>query len=94
MRSRYWSCSKFADWLRGTAKPGAATGRGWNEWKQAAQDTHPIRYWIVEEGLDYLQNIWMWIPDRINDVLAEGAVKARKVAQEVLGRVRERLGMG
>jgi len=33
-------------------------------------------------------------PDRINDVLAEGAVKARKVAQEVLGRVRERLGMG
>jgi hypothetical protein len=57
-----------ADWLRGTPKPGAATGRGWNEWKQAAQETHPIRYWIVEEGLDYLQNFVNWPSDRINDV--------------------------
>jgi hypothetical protein len=64
----YWSCSPFADWIRGTAKPGSATGRGWREWKEAAQKSHPVRYWIVEEGLDYLQNIWMWIPDRINDV--------------------------
>jgi len=68
MRSRYWSCSPFADWLRGTAKPGAATGRGWNEWKQAAQETHPVRYWIVEEGLDYLQNFVNWPADRLNDV--------------------------
>jgi hypothetical protein len=58
----------LADWLRGTPKPGAATGRGWNEWKQAAQETHPIRYWIVEEGLDYLQNFVNWPADRINDV--------------------------
>jgi len=68
MRSRYWSSSRLADWLRGTPKPGAATGRGWNEWKQAAQETHPIRYWIVEEGLDYLQNFVNWPADRINDV--------------------------
>jgi hypothetical protein len=68
MRSRYWSCSKFADWLRGTAKPGAATGRGWNEWKQAAQKTHPVRYWIVEEGLDAVQNFVNWPADRLNDI--------------------------
>jgi hypothetical protein len=64
----YWSCSPFANWLRGTAKPGSATGQGWREWKEAARESHPIRYWIAEEGLDYLQNIWMWIPERINDV--------------------------
>ena len=64
----YWSCSPFADWLRGTAKLKAGTGREWRLWKEAAAKSHPIRYWIAEEGLDYLQNIWMWIPDRIDDV--------------------------
>jgi hypothetical protein len=64
----YWTCSKFADWLRGTMKPGAATSKGWNEWKKEAQTKHPVRFWIAEEGLDKLQDIWCWIPDRINDV--------------------------
>ena len=64
----YWSCSKFANWLRGTAKPGSATGRGWREWKTAAQASHPIRYWIVEEGLDAVQNFLNWPADRWNDV--------------------------
>ena len=68
MRANYWSCSKFADWLRGTAKPHAETSKGWRTWKKAAKETHPIRYWIVEEGLDYIQNVWMWIPDRLNDI--------------------------
>jgi hypothetical protein len=68
MRSNYWSCSKFADWLRGTAKPGAATAKGWSEWKKAAKDTHPIRYWIVEEGLDYAQNFVNWPLDKLNDI--------------------------
>ena len=64
----YWSCSPFANWLRGTAKPSSATGRGWREWKQAAQESHPIRYWIVEEGLDAVQNFLNWPADRWNDV--------------------------
>jgi hypothetical protein len=67
-RSNYWSCSSFADWLRGTAKPKAATGKDWRLWKEAAKETHPIRYWIVEEGLDYVQNFLNWPADRINDV--------------------------
>jgi hypothetical protein len=61
----YWTCSKFADWLRGTAKGGAKTGRGWYEWEKAAKESHPVRYWIAEEGLDLLQNIVMFIPDRL-----------------------------
>jgi hypothetical protein len=68
MRLNYWSCSKFADWLRGTDKPKMGTGNEWNQWKRAAKETHPVRYWIVEEGLDYVQNFVNWPADRLNDV--------------------------
>ena len=67
-RSNYWSCSKFADWLRGTPKLSAGTGKQWRVWKEAAKDSHPIRYWIVEEGLDYLQNFVNWPADKLNDI--------------------------
>jgi hypothetical protein len=68
MRSHYWTCSSFADWIRGTAKPRAETAKGWRLWTEDAKKKHPIRFWIADDGLDLLQNIWMWIPDRINDV--------------------------
>jgi len=64
----YWTCSKFADWLRGTMKPRSATGKGWNTWKKEAEAAHPFRFWLAEEGLDKLQDIWCYIPERINDV--------------------------
>jgi hypothetical protein len=56
MRNHYWSCSKFADWLRGTPKGGAKTSDDWEAWRKLAQSTHRIRYWLAEEGLTYLQN--------------------------------------
>jgi hypothetical protein len=68
MRSHYWSCSKFADWLRGTAKLKAGTGKEWRLWKEEANNRYPIRYWIVEEGLDAVQNFVNWPTDRINDL--------------------------
>lgn len=64
----YWSCSKFADWLRGTDKPHAETSEGWYTWRKAAKKTHPIRFWIVEEGLDYIQNFITWPIRKIYDV--------------------------
>ncbi len=64
----YWTCSKFADWLRGTMKPHAETSKGWATWKKEAKAKHPVRYWIAEEGLDLVQDVWMWIPDRLNDI--------------------------
>lgn len=67
-RMNYWSCSKFADWIRGTAKLSAGTGKEWRLWKKQAQSAHPIRYWIVEEGLDYLQNFVNWPLDKLNDI--------------------------
>jgi hypothetical protein len=64
----YWSCSKFADWLRGSRKLSAGTSKEWYEWTKASKESNPIRYWLAEEGLDYLENIWLYIPNRINDV--------------------------
>ena len=65
MRNHYWTIGPVADWIRGTPSPGAFTSKGWREWREAAQKKHPIRYWIAEEGLDYLQTIVYWIPDRL-----------------------------
>ena len=65
MRINYWSCSKFADRLRGTAKPTALDADGWKEWKQDAKQAHPIRYWIADEVLDHLQDTIMWPVDKL-----------------------------
>ena len=61
----YWSCSKFADWVRGTTKGGAKTSEGWDEWEERAKSAYPVRWWLAEEGLDILQKIVMFIPDKI-----------------------------
>jgi hypothetical protein len=65
MRSRYWSCSKFADWLRGTDKLEMGTGQEWNDWENTANSKSPFRYWLAEEGLDKLQNFIMWPTDQL-----------------------------
>jgi len=68
MRSNYWSCSKFADWLRGTNKLGAATSEEWDEWRTTAQMKHNFRYWLAEEALDAIQNFVNYPMDKLNDV--------------------------
>jgi hypothetical protein len=68
MRSHYWTCSKFADWLRGTAKLKAGTSEEWDEWTNTAKMKHNFRYWVAEDGLDYLQTFVYYIPDRLNDI--------------------------
>ena len=68
MRSHYWTIGKFADWLRGTPKLKCGTSEQWDDWYATAAKAHPIRYWIAEEGLDYLQKVVYYIPDRLNDV--------------------------
>jgi hypothetical protein len=67
-RTHYWSCSKFADWLRGTAKPVVGTAEAWDAWHKTAKSAHSVRYWIVEEGLDYIQGFLHWPLDKLNDV--------------------------
>jgi hypothetical protein len=66
--SRYWSCSKFADWLRGTKKLSAGTAEQWDDWTTAAQMKHNFRYWLAEEGLSHLQDFVTWPIRKIYDV--------------------------
>ena len=68
MRSNYWSCSEFADWLRGTAKLSAGTSEQWDEWYKTAGSAHPIRYWLAEEALDAVQNFINYPMDKLNDL--------------------------
>ena len=67
MRSNYWSCSNFADWLRGVDKPQCETSKGWRDWNKDAKLAHPWRYWLAEEGLDKIQNFIYWPTDRLYD---------------------------
>jgi len=66
--SKYWSCSRFADWLRGTDKPRAGTADQWDQWNHTASTAHRVRYWLAEEGLDYLQDLVYWIPNLLHSV--------------------------
>jgi hypothetical protein len=64
----YWSCTKFADWVRGKPKLIAGTSEQWDEWREEAERYHPVRYWIAEEALDAIQGFFLYIPERLNDV--------------------------
>jgi hypothetical protein len=68
MRTHYWTCSKFADWVRGTKKLSAGTSEQWDEWTTTAQLRHNFRYWLAEEGLDYLQKGVYYVPDTLHSI--------------------------
>jgi hypothetical protein len=65
MRNHYWTCSKFADWIRGTKKLSVGTAEEWDDWTTAAKMKHNFRYWLAEEGLDILQKIVYWPTDTL-----------------------------
>lgn len=56
----HWSCTKFADRLRGIKKPYAASGKEWKQWEVDAKKKHPLRYWLAEEALDKVQDFIYW----------------------------------
>ena len=59
-RIHHWSNSKLAEKIRGKQKPNAATWDDWEEWKSNTKESSPIRFWIAEELLGKLQDIWYW----------------------------------
>ena len=65
MRRNYWTCSNFADWLRGTPKPSAETSKGWYNWEKEAKEKHPFRYWLADDVLGNLQDFVMWPIDQL-----------------------------
>ena len=64
----YWSCTRFADWVRGKPKLNAGTSEEWDQWRNEAKCYNPERYWIAEELLDAIQGVLLYIPERLNDV--------------------------
>jgi len=64
-RSNYWSCTKFADWIRGTPKMKYGTGDQWKKWHENAKGYNKYRYWIAEEALDAIQNFLCWPMDKL-----------------------------
>jgi hypothetical protein len=66
--SKYWSCTPFADWLRGTAKLQAGTAEEWDEWTTTAKMKHNFRYWLAEEFLGNLQDFVTWPTRKMYDL--------------------------
>jgi hypothetical protein len=66
--TNYWSCTPFADWIRGTKKLSAATSEEWDSWRTTAQIKHNFRFWLAEEALDHLQDFVTWPIRKIYDV--------------------------
>jgi hypothetical protein len=50
-----WSCSKFADFLRGEPKPGALGFDEWEEWRDRVRSERPWGYFLAERALPALQ---------------------------------------
>jgi len=66
--TNYWSCSKFANWLRGTDKLKMGTCEEWDDWHTTAKMKHNFRYWLAEEGLDYIQDFVTWPVRKLYDI--------------------------
>lgn len=61
----YWSCSKFANWIRGSDKPNSLSGLGWKNWRKESQKAHPFRFWLAEEFLSHAQDFVNWPMNRL-----------------------------
>jgi hypothetical protein len=66
--SNYWSCTPFADWIRGTTKLKMGTSEEWHEWEVRAKADYPVRWWIAEEGLGHLQDFVTWPIRKLYDI--------------------------
>lgn len=55
-RIHHWTCSKFADWVRGEKKPYALELHKWEEWRKEQKNKRPIRFWLSDTFLKHLQN--------------------------------------
>lgn len=57
-RAHHWTCSKFADWIRGEKKPFALTLEEWDEWKENQRSKRPIRFYVSDTLLGKIQNFF------------------------------------
>ena len=66
--ANYWSCTPFANWIRGTTKLKMGTSEEWHDWEVRAKADYPIRWWIAEEGLGHLQDFVTWPIRKLYDI--------------------------
>ena len=66
-RINYWTCSKFADFIRGEKKPFALEWGAWDDYYKDLKRRKPIRYWMTEVMLKHLQNILYYPYDLYNE---------------------------
>ncbi len=66
--TNYWSCTPFADWIRGTNKLSAGTSEEWDDWTTAARMKHNFRYWLAEDALDHVQDFVTWPVRKLYDI--------------------------
>jgi hypothetical protein len=59
-RSRYWSCSKLADFIRGEKKPYALPFEEWDEWDNRMREERPTRYWLSDKVLNKIQDVLLF----------------------------------
>ena len=67
-RFNYWTCSKFADFIRGEKKPYALEWHKWGEWKDQQKKKRPIRFWLSDTLLDKLQDFFYFPYDVYSNV--------------------------
>jgi len=67
--ANYWSCSKFADFVRGTKKLKCGTSEEWAEWEEKSSSAHSFRHWVAEEFLDKVQDMIFYPRKKIDDFL-------------------------
>lgn len=67
-RIHYWTCSSFADLIRGEKKPFALEWGAWDDYYSDLKKRKPIRYWITEKFLKVLQDIIYYPYDIYNEI--------------------------
>lgn len=67
-RINYWSCSKFADWVRGEKKPMALTMEEWDEWRDEQKAKRPFRFWLTDTAFNKIQNFFCFPLDVYNSI--------------------------
>lgn len=67
-RINYWSCSKFADLIRGEKKPYALELGEWDKWKNTQKTERPWRFWLSDTFLNKLQDIICFPIDIYNTI--------------------------
>jgi len=67
-RITHWSCSRFADIIRGEKKPMMLSLEDWEKWRKEQQKTRPFRYWFSDKVLPKIQDVVYYPYDMVSSI--------------------------